>query len=128
MLIVSRSTWILMFKIFLVDLPKNADYDHPEKHEIDGVVNFYITTKDVDGKTPARLGAWLILHQAEVTSTFVTAHGISTASQLIADTQKPVLLYLHGVACNRAQPISNYKALRQFFLIVAVDHRGELIT
>lgn len=124
----SSTLFIIIFKIFSVDIPKNADYDHPGKYEIEGVVNFYITTKDVDGKTPARLGAWLILHQDEVRSTLITAHGLSTASQLIADTQKPVLLYLHGVACNRAQPISNYKALRQFFLVVAVDHRGELLS
>lgn len=90
-------------------------------------MNFYITTKDVDGKTPARLGAWLILPEEEVGSTLITAHGISTASQLLADTQKPVVLYLHGVACNRAQPIPSYKALRKFFLIVAVDHRGKYI-
>lgn len=110
---------------FLVDIPKNPDYDHPEKYGLEGVVNFNITTKDLDGTTPVRLGGWLIVPEDEVTSTSVTSHGISTATQLLADTQKPVLLYLHGVACNRVQPIKTYKVLRQFFLIIAVDHRGK---
>lgn len=98
------------------------------KHGIESVVNFYITAKDLDGKTDVDLGAWLIIPADEMKSTLITSHGNATARQLIAETKKPVLLYLHGVGCNRVQRIPTYKVLREFFLVIAVDHRGKVDT
>lgn len=57
--------------------------------------------------------------------TTLKSHDISTAGELLNNTKKSVLLYLHGVACNRALPVATYNVLRQFFLIIAVDHRGK---
>lgn len=112
--------------LFSVDNPKKPDFSHPETYDIEGVVNFHIETKDLDGSTPVRIGAWLIIPQEEMVPASRPSHEISTACQLLVASQKPVLLYLHGVACNRALPIKMYKVLRQFFIIVAVDHRGEI--
>lgn len=109
-----------------VDNPKNPEFDRPQKYGIDGVINFHIKTRDLDENASVDIGAWLIIPKDELDTTLVTAHGIESASQIIGNTKKSVLLYLHGVACNRALPVPIYEVLRQFFLIVAVDHRGML--
>lgn len=112
---------------FPVNSPKNPHFHDPERYDIEGVVNFHLTTKDLDEKTTVNIGIWLILPEDEINTTLTTAHGIATAKQILTDTGKPILLYLHGIACNRVLPIPVYKILRQFFIIIAIDHRGNKI-
>ncbi|KAJ8944123.1 hypothetical protein NQ318_013305 [Aromia moschata] len=84
------------FFIFMnVDVPSNPQFNNPENYGIDGVINFYITTMDRDNST-----------------------------LVLADTKKPVLLYMHGVACTRIVPTLTYNVIRKYFLVIGMDHRG----
>lgn len=109
--------------LFTVQDPKNPQFNQPENYDIDKVVNFYITTVDLDNKTLLSIGAWMILHDQEPFSDL--QHNIQTAADILKKTQKPILFMLHGVACNRIKAIQPYKQLRKHFLVISVDHRGK---
>ncbi|CAH1119520.1 unnamed protein product [Phaedon cochleariae] len=106
--------------IFLnIDNPSRPDFDNPAKYDLDGTVNFFITTNNTDGNSVA-IGTWLILPENQQNMSV----GLHSAGELLANTSYPVLLYMHGVYANRAKPIYAYKALRKQFIIIAIDYRG----
>ncbi|XP_066147914.1 lysophosphatidylserine lipase ABHD12-like [Euwallacea fornicatus] len=114
----------LNFQIFMVffpiDSPRNADFDHPETFGIEGVHNFHLTTKDYyDNSISTSIGAWLVLHEDDINN--ITSNNVT---EILETTQRDILLYFHGVLCNRAKALDQYRVLRKHFLIVAVDHRG----
>lgn len=110
--------------MFSVDDPPKPQYKNPAKYDIDDVVNFYISTLDLNNKTVTSIGAWMILHENEPHP--IRDHDIATATEILRQTTKPILFFLHGVACNRVKAIQPYKQLRKHFLIISVDHRGKL--
>ncbi|KAJ8910832.1 hypothetical protein NQ315_015567, partial [Exocentrus adspersus] len=107
-----------------VDSPKNPEYNNPEKYDIRGVINFYITTQDLDNFTLVNIGNWMILHEEEIDNFRERANTNQSASQILANTKKPIVIYMHGVACNRVKPVATYNVIRKHFLIIAPDHRG----
>ncbi|CAH1983499.1 unnamed protein product [Acanthoscelides obtectus] len=112
------------FMFFPVDQPKHPEFDQPEKYDIDGVVNFHIRLVDTDGSTEVSIGTWLIVPDDEKEKHALRPHDISTAAKIIRNTVKPILIYMHGVACNRILPNEAYTVARKEFLVVAMDHRG----
>ncbi|KAJ8926215.1 hypothetical protein NQ314_021435 [Rhamnusium bicolor] len=110
--------------LILVDQPKNPEFNNPAKYNIDGVVNFYVTTLDLDNSTLVNIGAWMIIPDDEINSYADKSHTVATASDILSRTKKPILLYMHGVACNRILPVGTYTVARKNFLVIAVDYRG----
>ncbi|XP_066260144.1 lysophosphatidylserine lipase ABHD12-like [Euwallacea similis] len=114
----------LNFQIFMVffpiDSPRNVDFDHPEAFGIEGVRNFHLTTRDYyDNTVNTSIGAWLVLHEDDINN--ITSNNVT---EILENTQRDILFYFHGVLCNRAKALDQYRVLRKHFLIVAVDHRG----
>ncbi|KAG5898034.1 hypothetical protein JTB14_001745 [Gonioctena quinquepunctata] len=103
--------------------PKDPEFDNPEKYDISGVVNFYLTTKDTDNSTLVSIGAWLILPEPD-NKTVIKVHNETTAKEFLQNTKYPVLLYMHGVGCNRILPKTTYEVARKYFLVISLDHRG----
>ncbi|CAH1119517.1 unnamed protein product [Phaedon cochleariae] len=138
LLIVFLAIWVVFPLVFMNSLsiqsffmfmntqdPKNPEFNNPEKYGIEGVINFYITTKDIDNSTSVRIGAWVVLPETEINTTNYKAHNDSSnAAYVMKNTAYPILLYLHGVACNRISSVSKYKIARKSFMVIAVDHRG----
>nr|XP_023019042.1 monoacylglycerol lipase ABHD12-like isoform X1 [Leptinotarsa decemlineata] len=116
------------FMFFPVQNPKQPEFDNPLKYDIKGVMNFYITVKDIEKSenisTLVSIGAWVILPESDINETIIQAHNISSAKELLQKTTYPVLLYMHGVACNRILPTSTYEVARKYFFIISLDHRG----
>lgn len=112
------------FMFMNIDMPKAPDFKHPEKYGLEGVINFYITGKNVDKDSEyseVSIGTWLIKPEANINDT------ITDEIQVLQTNTKPVLLYFHGVACNRIAPglseVMAYQTLRKHFLVIAVDYR-----
>ncbi|XP_057651358.1 lysophosphatidylserine lipase ABHD12-like isoform X3 [Diorhabda carinulata] len=112
------------FIFFNFNDPKNPDFNHPENYGYKGVANFYLTTKNSKDDELLSIGAWLLIPDSEINNTVIRAHNAETVSELLQNTKYPIVLYLHGVACNRIKPMETYKVLRKKFMLVAVDHRG----
>ncbi|XP_018561624.1 monoacylglycerol lipase ABHD12 isoform X1 [Anoplophora glabripennis] len=113
------------FMIFInIDAPKDPDYNNPQKYGMESVVNFHITTQDLDNTTLVSIGSWMIVHEDEMDTFSSSTQSSDTASEIVTNTKKPVIIYMHGVACNRVKPLATYKVLRKFFLVIAPDHRG----
>lgn len=112
------------FIFFNFDDPKKPNFKHPENYGYKGVVNFYVTTKGTKEDELFSIGAWLLIPESKINNTVIRAHNAETVSELLKNTEYPVALYLHGVACNRIKPMETYRVLRKKFMIVAVDHRG----
>lgn len=109
------------FMVFIpIDSPRNPNFDSPEDFGIQGVYNFYRTTTDFyDNLTETSIGCWLILHEDDINTT--TSNDVT---EILQNTDRDIVVYLHGVLSNRAKAIEQYKVLRKHFLIVAIDHRG----
>lgn len=103
-----------------IDAPKNPDYDDPKSYGVDGALNIYITVADYhNNATLTKIGAWLILPESE--KALVTSGDVAS---IMRNTQYDVVVYMHGVACNRAKRTDSYAVIRKHFLVIAVDHRG----
>lgn len=105
---------------FLVDNPKNPEFDKPEKYEIKGVINYYLTTNDYDtnGTEKVKIGLWFVKPEADI-------NNLETdITKILKESRFPILFYLHGVACNRILPQNGYRQLRKHFLMIGVDYRG----
>ncbi|CAG9768591.1 unnamed protein product [Ceutorhynchus assimilis] len=112
----------LPFQTFMVFIPiaspRHANFNQPENFGLEGVHNFYISTRDYyDYNTSTTIGAWLILPENFETKS-------NNVSEILQNTQHDIAIYLHGVFANRAKAIKQYGVLRKHFLIVAIDHRG----
>ncbi|XP_060520278.1 lysophosphatidylserine lipase ABHD12-like [Cylas formicarius] len=118
--------WLsIQIQRYMMFIPRNDPpdpvFDQPEYYGIEGVYNFYISVKDYDdNNTITSIGAWLVLHQDDMNM----SNSSNNVADIIKNSDKDILLYLHGVAANRAQPVKQYGVLRQHFLIIAIDHRG----
>lgn len=112
------------FLFYTFQIPKNPEFDNPQKYGIDGVVNFYITTKNTDNSSLVSIGSWLIVPESQINSSSIKLHNKETAANLISTTTYPIIIYTHGVGCNRILPMETYKVLRKSFMIVAHDPRG----
>ncbi|KAH1001822.1 hypothetical protein HUJ04_005788 [Dendroctonus ponderosae] len=109
------------FMVFVpIDSPRNADFDRPESFGLEGVRNFHISTRDYyQNDTWTSIGAWMLLPEDEISSS-----ASSNVTEILQNTQKDILVYLHGVLANRAKALEQYRVLRRHFLVVAIDHRG----
>ncbi|CAG9840979.1 unnamed protein product [Diabrotica balteata] len=112
------------FIFFNFQDPKNPEFNNPQKYGMNGVVNFYITTKDLLDGSLVSIGAWLLLPEKQIQSTKIAAHDDKTATEIIRNTDYPIVIYLHGVGCNRIKPKETYEVLRKHFLLISLDHRG----
>lgn len=112
-------------RLILVDSPKDPQFNKPENYDMGDVVNFYITTQDLDNITLVNIGNWMIVHEEERGAFENVTHTSGSASNILANTKKPVVIYMHGVACNRVKPTATYSVIRKHFVIIAPDHRGK---
>ncbi|XP_050518670.1 lysophosphatidylserine lipase ABHD12 isoform X2 [Diabrotica virgifera virgifera] len=112
------------FIFFNFQDPKNPEFNNPQKYGMTGVVNFYITTKDLIDGSLVSIGAWLLLQENQIQSTKIAGQDDKTASEIIRNTKSPIAIYLHGVGCNRIKPKETYEVLRKHFLVISLDHRG----
>ncbi|XP_076264023.1 lysophosphatidylserine lipase ABHD12-like [Rhynchophorus ferrugineus] len=104
-----------------INSPKNPNFNDPGSYGIQNVQNFYITVPDYyDTEKLTKIGAWLILPENYPT----TISNAINITEILQNTSSDILFYLHGVAANRAKPISQYTLFRKYFLVIAIDHRG----
>lgn len=105
--------------IFLnfVNIPVNANYQHPEKYGLKGSRNFYITTSD-----NVTLGVWHILPSNLENSTQLEDHFFEN----ILDNGQNIVIYSHGNGGSRvvSHRIETYKFLRKHFHVIAFDYRS----
>ncbi|XP_030761237.1 lysophosphatidylserine lipase ABHD12-like [Sitophilus oryzae] len=114
--------WSLPFQTFMVfipiESPRNPQFSQPEEvYSIQGVQNFYKTVHDEPRNAQTSIGMWLILHEDDITNTL-------SVEDVISDSSRDILIYLHGVYANRAKPLHQYSVFRKYFLVIAIDHRG----
>ncbi|XP_050302805.1 lysophosphatidylserine lipase ABHD12-like [Anthonomus grandis grandis] len=109
------------FMVFIpINAPANVDFSRPQDLGLRGIYNHYLETQDYHDKTTwTSIGLWLVLHEQDINKTTT-----SNVEQLLNETDKDILIYLHGVLSNRARATEQYRVLRKHFIIVAVDHRG----
>ncbi|KAF5279402.1 hypothetical protein FQA39_LY05512 [Lamprigera yunnana] len=107
----------LVFPIY--DLhPENAEFTNFSSYEIEGVRNFYV---HVNAHENIILGVWHLLPQSLVNSTIDNSDFNFT--DLLANSEYPVVLYFHGNGGNRVANVNMYNVLRIFFHVIAFDYR-----
>lgn len=100
-----------------VNVPVNANYQHPEKYGLKGSRNLYIKTSD-----DVRLGTWQILPENLQNSNQTDEEFF----EKILDNGQNVVIYNHGNGGTRlsAHRIETYQVLRKFFHVIAFDYRS----
>ena len=110
--------------------PFFVDWDKPERFGFAAkrVRNIFLTTRD-----GLKIGAWHILPPSLTNYSKDPSSSLSTSNESVsisssALTQRPVFIYFHGNAGNRAAParIETYKRLseRLDVNILTIDYRG----
>ncbi|CAH0547841.1 unnamed protein product [Brassicogethes aeneus] len=110
-----------LFMFWNIDNPKDPEFGNPAKYGIQGVNNFYLPTNDSDGNGVLSIGVWQILPKDMQHSTETNVEKL-----LMEEKKYPILLYLHGVACNRILPIKSYQVMREHFHVFAWDYRDNI--
>ncbi|XP_065202981.1 lysophosphatidylserine lipase ABHD12 [Planococcus citri] len=114
------SYWLQRHILFLqfVRWPLKTDFNKPEKFELKGCKNFYLSTKD-----GVKIGVWQILPESYTSQSQIA---VETYDEAIGDG-KPIIIYVHGNSGTRAtyHRVQLYKLLQKNEChVIAFDYRS----